>query len=177
MSRAKNTVSFEPQPQKQPEPVAKIPERRAIVEKLPEVKEKPPVVNEIETKLPIPEQKISKPQMKYKEIRSDEDVLPMFSRVAAIEKNSSLNDDEESLERKVFTIAVRLVGLYMLYQFIVALPDLIILINSSINHSTNFYEALSKELIITSAKFLFHFVIGIYLIASGRILIRLLPRR
>ena len=38
-------------------------------------------------------------------------------------------------------------------------------------------DALTNDLIIGSVKIAFYFIVGIYLIASGRILIWLLPNR
>jgi hypothetical protein len=74
------------------------------------------------------------------------------------------SNDETDWEIKVFRIAVRLVGLFLLYQVIVALPDLVVLIHSSVKNTQNFSDALTSDLIISTAKTLFYFIVGVYLI-------------
>lgn len=101
----------------------------------------------------------------------------LFSTVLPYSAKSSAANDETDWETKVFRIAVRLAGLFLVYQFIIALPDLIILINSAVKNSENFSDALTQDLIIPIARLLFYLVVGIYLIASGRFLIHLLPGR
>lgn len=93
-------------------------------------------------------------------------VLPHSARVA---------NDETDWEIKAFRIAVRLVGLFLLYQVFVALPDLIYAIYEQNN--TNADKILTMQFIAPILKFLFYFIVGIYLIASGRILLWLLPNR
>lgn len=101
----------------------------------------------------------------------------LFSTVLPHSKKSFASNDETDWEIKVFRIAVRLVGLFLIYQFIVALPDLVILISSAMKTNENFSDAMTSELLIPTAKLLFYLIVGIYLIAGGRILIRLLPNR
>lgn len=171
-SRAKAEAVPEPPPVK-PKPVEKVPDQPKTVKSIPEPIEKPPVIKEEIPQIQPPT--VSKPKPQFQKTNDDEEVLPMLARVAGVESGYSLNDDDVSLERKVFTIAVRLVGLFLLYQVFVALPDLIVLIKSSVGNTENFSDALTSQLVIPVAKVLFYFIIGIYLIAGGRILLRLLP--
>ncbi|MEO6588291.1 MAG: hypothetical protein ABIP06_03090 [Pyrinomonadaceae bacterium] len=101
----------------------------------------------------------------------------LFSTVLPSSKKSFASDDETNWEIKIFRIAVRLAGLFLVYQFIVALPDLMILINWEAKHDNEFSDALVKEFVTPVAKNLFYLIVGIYLIASGRILLWLLPRQ
>jgi hypothetical protein len=163
-------------PQKiKPKPVEKIPEPPKPVEKIPDVKEKPPIAGN-EGVSPVI--KDSKPKPHVQKVDDDEDILPMFSRVAGVEKTEPLRDDDTSLEKKVFTIALRLAGLFFLYRFFAALPDLIGLVSSALReNSEDISEMFTSGFIFPVAKILAYFIVGIYLIASGRILIRLLPDR
>jgi len=96
-------------------------------------------------------------------------VLPYSARAS---------NDETDWEIKVFRIAVRLVGLLLLYHVFVWLPDLVNAIYSAYEQSSpNADKIFTKELIVETAKLLFYFIVGIYLIASGRILLWLLPNR
>lgn len=99
----------------------------------------------------------------------------LFATVLPYSAKSSADSNNSDWEIKVFRIAVRLVGLFLLYHVLVALPDLIVLAHSSVKNTQNFSDALTDELIIPIAKTLFYFIVGIYLIASGKILLRLLP--
>ena len=90
-------------------------------------------------------------------------------------KSSAYANSETDWEIRVFRIAVRLVGLFLLYQVFVALPDLLAVIYSSVKTSAEFSDALTGNLIFPIGKLLFYFIVGIYLIASGRILLCLLP--
>ena len=118
-----------------------------------------------------------RPKAQTQKSDDDEDILPMFSRVAGVEKDESLTDDNSSLEKTVFTIALRLIGLFFLYRFFVALPELITLVSSAMReNSDDISEMFTSSLLYSVAGILIYFVVGIYLIASGRILIWLLPR-
>lgn len=77
--------------------------------------------------------------------------------------------DETDWETKVFRVAVRLVGLFLLYQVLVALPDLIALVYSAVKNSAELSGALTADLMIPIAKLLFYFVVGIYLISSRKV--------
>ena len=101
----------------------------------------------------------------------------LFSTVLPYSKKALNSSDETSIERKVFTIAVRLAGLFLVYQFIVALPDLMVLLNWEIKNDNEFSDALVKEFVVPVAKNFFYLIVGVYLIASGRILLWLLPDR
>ena len=102
----------------------------------------------------------------------------MLTRVAGVEKSEAYSDDDISLERKVFTIAVRLVGLFLLYQVFVALPDMFVFVSSALRENKDdISEMFTSSFVFPVARFLVYFFVGIYLIASGRILIWLLPRR
>lgn len=148
-----------------------------------------------ESKSPVtpPEIKSSKPSesseresvkrasepVNHRPAEDDEDVLPMFSRVSGVEHESTADDEDVSLERKIFIIAVRLVGLFFLYQVLVALPDLAVVIYTALSNAPPDAAAdlLTGSFVIPAAKLLFYLVVGIYLIASGRILLWLLPGR
>ena len=112
----------------------------------------------------------------YSGDEDEDDVLPMLARVAGVEHKKDLRDEDISLERKVFTIAVRLVGLFLIYQVLVALPDLAVMVYSAMSGDSA-EELFTRTFIIPLSKLLFYLIAGIYLIASGEILIRLLPRR
>lgn len=99
----------------------------------------------------------------------------LFATVLPYAARTSDSSDEANLEVKVFRIAVRLAGLFLLYQVFVALPDLITAIVWEFKNRNELSDPFSKDLIIPLAKHLFYFITGIYLIASGRVLIRLLP--
>lgn len=110
----------------------------------------------------------------------DEEVLPMFARVSGVEHNAVEKDDDLSLERKIFTIAVRLVGLFLLYQVLIAIPDLALMVYSALSSETadnKAAELFTGAFLIPLARLLFYLIVGIYLIASGRILLWLLPGR
>ena len=133
-----------------------------------EESEKPEEIINPEEPKPIEPAKVEKRKSPYNEPELFATVLPYPA------KNFSSND-ETDWEIKVFRIAVRLVGLFLLYQFLIALPDMIVLIYSSVKNTQNFSDALTSDLIIPAVKLLFYFIVGVYLIASGRIVIRLLP--
>jgi hypothetical protein len=173
-SRAKAEISPEPPPMKT-EPVKKIPEPPKPVEKIPEVKEKSPI-DDNEDISPVITKITSKSRVQ--KVDDDEDILPMFSRVSGVEKNEPLTDNDTSLEKKVFTIALRLIGLFFLYRFFAALPELVTLVSSAMReNSEDISEMFTGTFLYSVAGILIYFVVGIYLIASGRILIRLLPDR
>ncbi len=154
LTGAKPEVAELPKPPEPPQPV-----KREIVRNEPEIQTEP----EIKVKPPIDES----------------DVLPMFARVSGIQHNETGNDDV-SLERKIFTIAIRLVGLFLIYQVLVSIPDLAVMIYSALSNETADDTAanlFTGTFIIPAAKLLFYLIVGIYLIASGRILLWLLPGR
>lgn len=168
------TAPEPPQPVK-PETVEKISEPPKPIEKIPEVKERPPVedVNE-----PVITQVNPQPKAQIQKSGDDEDILPMFSRVAGVEKKEAINDADTSLEKTGFTIAVRVAGLFLLYKFFIALPELIGLVSSAMReNSEDISEMFTGTFLYSVAGILIYFVVGIYLIASGRILIWLLPDR
>jgi hypothetical protein len=113
--------------------------------------------------------------VKKSETAEEEEVLPMLARVAGVEKRARLSGDDLSLEEKVFRIAVRLVGLFFIYQVLAALPDLAVLVTSALRSDRAFSDALTADLIVPAGRILFYLIVGIYLIASGRILTRLVP--
>lgn len=100
----------------------------------------------------------------------------IFSSVLPYAAKSFSDANESDWEIKVFRTAVRLVGLFLLYQVFASVPDFIILLYTSVKSSTEFSGALTNVLIIPLAKILLYLIVGIYLIASGRILLWLLPR-
>ncbi|CAN5859830.1 hypothetical protein BH20ACI4_BH20ACI4_29870 [soil metagenome] len=152
------------------------PEPPKPIEKIPEVKEKPPIEDVDE--MPIITRVNPRPKAQSQKSDDDEDILPMFSRVTGVERNESLTDDDTSLEKKVFTIALRLIGLFFLYRFFAALPDMIVLVSSALRENReDISEMFTSSLLYPAARILIYFVVGIYLIASGRILIWLLPNR
>ena len=175
-NRAKAEVSPEPPPTAKPKQVEKIPEPPKSVEKTSEAKEKPPVDDDDVS--PVITRVNPRPKAQAQKFDDDDDVLPMLTRVAGVEKSESYSDDDISLERKVFTIAVRLVGLFLLYQVFIALPDMFVLVSSALRENKDdISEMFTRDLIFPVAGVLVYFVLGIYLIASGRILIWLLPTR
>ncbi len=175
-NRAKAEVSPEPPPTAKPKTVEKIPEPPKRIEKPPEVKEKPPVEDVDES--PVKTRVNPRPKAQAQKFDDDDDVLPMLTRVAGVEKSENFSDDDISLERKVFTIAVRLVGLFLLYQVFVALPDMFVLVSSALRENKDdISEMFSSSFVFPVARFFVYFFVGIYLIASGRILIWLLPTR
>ena len=129
-----------------------------------------PIRREIVKDIPQP--------IEHRKIDETEDVLPMLARVSGVEHKASLSDDDISLEGKIFTIAVRLVGLFLLYQVLVGIPDLAVRIYSALSGETGDGAAnlFTPAFVIPTAKLLFYLIVGIYLIASGRILLWLLPR-
>ena len=140
--------------------------------KPPEHFEPPPLKREITR---------NEPEVKPKPRIADEpDILPMLARVSGIEHSETLNDDDLSLERKIFTIAVRLLGLFLIYHVLVSIPDLAVVIYSALFSETADSAAanlFTGAFLIPAAKLLFYLIAGIYLIASGRILLWLLPGR
>ena len=175
-NRAKAEIPVEPPPKAKPKSVEKVPEPPKPVEKLPEVKEKPPI-DDIDMP-PVITRVNPRPKAHLQKSDDDEDILPMFSRVAGVEKDVPLTDDDTSLERKVFTIALRLIGLFLLYQVFIALPDMFVLVSSALRENKDdISEMFTRDLIFPIAGVLAYFIVGIYLIASGRILIWLLPNR
>lgn len=153
-----------------------------------EIKNEP----EIRTAAPPPKTETSKPPEPIKRqsienrsepkanrnIENDEDVLPMLARVSGTERKTSVSDTDVSLERKIFTIAVRLVGLFLFYHVLVGIPDLAVMIYSALSDETTDGAAIlfTAAFVIPAAKLLFYLIVGVYLIASGRILLWLLPR-
>ena len=129
-----------------------------------------PVKREIVRHHPEPEE--------FRKIDNDEDVLPMLAHFSGTEHQAAQSDDEISLERRIFTIAVRLVGLFLLYQVLIGIPDLAVMIYSilSSDKSDAAENLFTSAFIIPTIKLLFYLIVGIYLIASGRILLWLLPR-
>lgn len=171
--RAQVEISPEPPPAEH-EPVEKVREPPRRVEQIREVKEKPQAdehtdVSPVNTRVTARSKKIH---------TEDDDVLPMLARVAGVESGAPETDDDTSLERKVFTIALRLIGLFFLYLALIALPDLIVLVSTALRENReDISEMFTSNLIYPLARTLFHFIVGIYLIASGRILLWLLPGR
>lgn len=175
-TKAKAEVSPEPPPTVQIRTVEPMPEPPKPIQKASEVKENPPA-DDIDLP-PVTKRVNPKPKAQTQKSDDDEDILPMFSRVTGVEKNEPLTDDDISLEKKVFTIALRLIGLFFLYRFFVALPDLITLVSLALRENSNdISEMFTSSLIFPAGRILIYFVVGIYLIASGRILIWLLPNR
>ena len=175
-NKAKAEVSPEPPPTAKPKQVEKIPEPPKPVEKTPEVKEKPPVEHVDES--PVITRVNPKPKTQPQKFDDDEDVLPMLTRVAGVEKDEPLTDKDTSLEKTGFIIAVRVAGLFLLYKFFVALPELVALVSSAMReNSEDISEMFTGTFLYSAAGILIYFVVGIYLIASGRILIWLLPDR
>ena len=175
-NRAKAAIPVEPPPRVKPKQVEKIPESPKPVEKTPEVKEKPPV-DDIDAP-PVITRVNPRPKPQVQKVDDDEDVLPMLSRVAGVEKDEPLTDKDTSLEKTGFIIAVRVAGLFLLYKFFIALPELIALVSSAMrDNSEDISEMFTGGLLYSIAGILIYFVVGIYLIASGRILIWLLPNR
>lgn len=134
-----------------------------------------------------PEKQFVKETKPFEEIKLAEPVKPpkpvqepeLFSTVVPYSAKSSSNlTDEFDWQREVFAIAVRLVGLFLLYQVLVAVPDLVTLIYTTASgaNDTGNSEFLTSRFLVPVAKLLFYFIVGVYLIASGRILIWLLPR-
>lgn len=109
--------------------------------------------------------------------KTQKNEIELFSTVLPYSKKSFVSNNEVDWEIKVFRIAVRLAGLFFVYQFIIALPDFIILINSAVKNSAEISDAFTNDVLISIARYLFYFFVGIYLIASGRILMWLLPNR
>ena len=76
---------------------------------------------------------------------------------------------------------MRLVGLYFIFQVIIALPDFVSTVYTFFFNQNFVFETISDffatALFILTAKILFYLIVGIYLISSGRILLRFLPRR
>ncbi len=166
-SRAKAEIIPEPPPKTEPRQV----------EKIPEIKEKPNIAAEDDFPAEITRTE-SRPKASVQQTDDDEDVLPMFSRVAGVEKDEPLNDADTSLEKTGFIIAVRVAGLFLLYRFFVALPELFALISSAIReNSEDVSRMFTGSFLYSAGGILIYFVVGIYLIASGRILIWLLPDR
>lgn len=114
----------------------------------------------------------------HRRIEDDEDVLPMLARVSGAERKASVSDSDVSLERKIFTIAVRLVGLFLLFQVLIGIPDLAVMVYSALSGETTDSAAVlfAAAFAIPALKLLFYLIVGIYLIASGRILLWMLPR-
>lgn len=138
-----------PEPSEPPPPV-----KREIIRNEPEINPKPRITDE-------------------------PDILPMLARVSGIEHSRTESDNDVSLERKIFTIAVRLLGLFLIYQFLIAVPDLAVMIYSALFSETAEGAAnlFAGAFVIPAAKALFYLIVGIYLIASGRIFLWLLPGR
>jgi hypothetical protein len=114
----------------------------------------------------------------YRKIDDDEDVLPMLARVSGTAHKTSESGEDILLERKIFTIAVRLVGLFLLYQVLVSIPDLAVMVYSALSSESadGVANLFTSTFVIPLVKLLFYLIVGIYLIASGRILLWLLPR-
>jgi hypothetical protein len=157
---------------------------------------RPEIKAEPEVKIPVKAPKIETPKppeppkreivqnipepRKPLKLDDEDDVLPMFARVSGVEHKISQRDEDVSLERKIFTIAVRLLGLFLLYQFLIGFPDLAVMIYSALFSDTADNSAailFTSAFVIPAAKLLFYLIVGIYLIASGRILLWLLPGR
>lgn len=117
-----------------------------------------------------PADEIKPPEITKAEPRKTPQNEPeLFASVLPYSARNSGSNDEPDWEIKVFRIAVRLVGLFLLYQVIVALPDLIALIHSSVKNSiSGFSDALTSDLIIAFAKILFYFIVGVYLVADRK---------
>lgn len=127
-----------------------------------------------EIKEPEEPKPVEIPRVEKRRVPQNEPEL--FATVLPYSARNSSSDDTD-WEIKIFRIAVRLVGLFLFSYVLIALPDLVVSIYSATKNTQNFSDALTSDSIIPTAKILFYFIVGIYLIASGRILIRLLPDR
>ena len=175
-NRAKAEIPVKSPPTAKPKPIEKIPEPPKPVEKTPEVKEKPPVDGNDGS--PAITRINPRPKAQMQKVDDDEDILPMLARVAGVEKDKTLSDADTSLEKTGFIIAVRVAGLFLLYKFFIALPELIVLVSSAMReNSADISGMFTGTFLYSAAGILIYFVVGIYLIASGRILIWLLPNR
>ena len=159
-------IPEKPEPKKAPTREIKSVEELKPIEEIKPTREIKPV----EETAPVEITRVEK----RKSARSEPE---LFASVLPYAAKSSSDAADSDWEIKVFRIAVRLVGLLLLYQVFSSLPDFIILIYTSIKTSAEFSDALTSDLIVPLAKILFYFIVGIYLIASGRILLWLLPGR
>lgn len=145
--------------------------------------EKEPEITIIEPIKPEPEKKEEKKEEKPKEPEKTHVKIPQPELFATFlpesERGNLSNDTESDWETIIFTTAVRLVGLYFIFLVLTAIPDFVSAVylflfgqNPEITSLSDFF---ATALFYLTAKILFYLIVGIYLISSGRILIRFLP--
>lgn len=97
------------------------------------------------------------------------------------ERGKVFTEAETDWETILFTTAVRIVGLYFIFLVLTSIPALVSEVYSFINapnaEITSLSELFANPLFVLLAKVLFYLILGIYLIASGRIIIWFLPRK
>jgi hypothetical protein len=104
------------------------------------------------------------------------EIFSTFSTKHKISEDADNNN--VNWQKEIFTIAVRLIGLYFLFQVIFVLPDFLIFVYKFISNGSDFDGNISTYLLTSFPvwfKYLFYFILSIYLISSGRILLWLLP--
>lgn len=151
-------VEIKPEIKEIPKPPEPKKEPLREVRKVEEVKKTEEIkpANEIK---PVETPRVEKRISSHNEPELFASVLPYSAKISS---------DETDWETKIFRVAVRLVGLFLLYQVLVALPDLVALIYSSVKNNAEFYGAMTGDLVFPTAKILFFFIVGIYLTSTRK---------
>ncbi|MEZ5426090.1 MAG: hypothetical protein R2747_07495 [Pyrinomonadaceae bacterium] len=94
-------------------------------------------------------------------------------------RTSAQTGNGDDRQKDFFIIGVRLLGLAFIFLFLTGLPELATLIYSTFfkapAETAGLLETFKNVLLFPLAKMLFYLILGVYFIAGGKLLIRLLP--
>lgn len=122
--------------------------------------------------------KSKKPETKTTSESYEPEIFSSFSPESSKSATTAVKEVKTNWQLEVFTIAVRLLGLYFLYLFIAAIPEIVSFVYASINagiEPDQFFLLYLLTIVSSLLKYFFYLLVGIYLISSGKILLRLLP--
>ena len=140
-------------------------------------------ISEVTTQKAPDKQKKEKPASEKsvveKETKSYEpEIFSSFSPESSETEKTEVKEAKTNWQKEIFTIAVRLLGLYFLYQFIAAIPEIANFVYLSFTANIEpdqFFLTFLLSIVTSLLKYFFYLFVGIYLIANGKILLRLLP--
>lgn len=141
-----------------------------------EIKEEKPNEPEIkpETKMETAEE-----TKKQKTTTREPELFSTF--LSESERGKVFTESETDWEIIIFTTVVRLIGLYFIFLVLTSIPTLVsaiyIFVSAPNMEIAGLSDLFANALFILVAKILFYLILGIYLIASGRLILWFLPRK
>lgn len=122
--------------------------------------------------------KAETPKPKEDKQSFEPEIFSSFSPESSKSEPTESREANTDWQKEIFTIAVRLLGLYFLYLFIAAIPEIVSFVYASITadiEPDQFFLMFLLSIVTSLLKYFFYLFVGIYLISSGKILLRLLP--